>query len=295
MFGYVVPAVPELKVKEHTLYRAVYCGLCHTMGKTVGSLSRLSLSYDFVFLALVRLALTGEAASFSDARCLAHPFRKRQRMDPNEALTYAARAAALLTYHKLKDDVADESFFSSLPSRLLLPAASGMRKRAALPALDGEIGKKLAALTEAEKAETASADLPASLFGELLGTVFADGLDGENARIAREIGYHTGKWIYLTDAADDREKDGKRHRYNPLNLASPPDDGTASDLPEERLNVALRMELHAASLAAELIGWQDRGIEALVKNILYLGMPEKAAQVLFPKKKAEQERKPKQE
>jgi hypothetical protein len=31
MFGYVRPYRDELKVKDYELYRAVYCGLCHSL------------------------------------------------------------------------------------------------------------------------------------------------------------------------------------------------------------------------------------------------------------------------
>ena len=33
MYGYVRTHAPELKVREQEYYRAVYCGLCRTMGK----------------------------------------------------------------------------------------------------------------------------------------------------------------------------------------------------------------------------------------------------------------------
>ena len=42
MFGYVKPWLPELRVREEATYRALYCGLCRTMKKTVGRLSTLS-------------------------------------------------------------------------------------------------------------------------------------------------------------------------------------------------------------------------------------------------------------
>ena len=46
----------ELRVREDVFYRALYCGLCHRMGKCTGQCSRMTLNYDFVFLAAVRLA-----------------------------------------------------------------------------------------------------------------------------------------------------------------------------------------------------------------------------------------------
>ena len=53
MFGYIKPDIPELKMKENELYKAVYCGLCKTMGKCTGCASQLTLNYDFAFLAML--------------------------------------------------------------------------------------------------------------------------------------------------------------------------------------------------------------------------------------------------
>ena len=56
MFGYVKPYVPALTVAEYEAYRGAYCGLCRTMGHLTGQISRMTLNYDFAFLAIFRLA-----------------------------------------------------------------------------------------------------------------------------------------------------------------------------------------------------------------------------------------------
>ena len=68
MFGYIKTYPPELKVREQESYRALYCGLCREMGRCDGQCARLTLSYDFVFLTLVRLSVTGEAPTFRPRR-----------------------------------------------------------------------------------------------------------------------------------------------------------------------------------------------------------------------------------
>ena len=108
MFGYVTPLTEELKVKEHHLYKSIYCGLCKAMGKRVCHESRMTLSYDVVFLVLIRLRLSGEPVSFRAERCAASPFRKKAVMERNEALDYGAAAGSLLAYHNLADDAADK-------------------------------------------------------------------------------------------------------------------------------------------------------------------------------------------
>ena len=61
MFGYVKPVPAELLVREYDFYRAVYCGICRCMRRYTGRLSALSLTYDSVFCALVRMMLSDES------------------------------------------------------------------------------------------------------------------------------------------------------------------------------------------------------------------------------------------
>ena len=109
MFGYVLAEKPELKVKEYELYRATYCGLCRSMGKCTGQCSRMTLNYDFVFLALVRYAIKPCEVKFKPRRCLAHPLEKRDNMERNDIIDYCSQASAILNYQKILDDLNDES------------------------------------------------------------------------------------------------------------------------------------------------------------------------------------------
>lgn len=269
MFGYVTPLEGELKVKEHRLYKAVYCGLCRAMGKRVCTESRLTLSYDMVFLALVRFLLDEEPLTLEQIRCGTSVHKKRTVIARNPVLDYCGAAGAVLTYHNIADDVRDKKGFRRLAARLLLISAKRMRKKAALPILDGEVGALLTRLDGEESSADASPDSCASVFGELLGHVFAYGYEGEKRLIAYEIGFHTGKWIYLLDAADDFERDKKRGEFNPLTELSP-----------ERVMCSLNLELEGVSRALSLITPYDMGIMELTENIIYLGMPYRAKKIL---------------
>ena len=77
MFGYVRTVPSELRLREYECYRAYYCGLCRSMGKCTGACSRLTLSYDFVFLAACRAWLCGEKPETKRFRCALHPLRGR--------------------------------------------------------------------------------------------------------------------------------------------------------------------------------------------------------------------------
>lgn len=279
MFGYVKPLSPELKVREHEFYKRVYCAVCHANGKTTGCSSRFALSYDLVFLALIRMALTGEIPKKAEKRCPAHPFRRRPTLEITPSMQYTARAGALLTYYNLLDKISDSRGLRRLPPLLFRPIAAIQRRRA-LRGTDGMLDRSITValqkLHEIEKgaAGDTSPDRAADCFGILLRDLFAAGLaeDSPQARIAAEIGYRTGRWIYLTDAADDLENDRKSKSYNPF---LPIEDNLA-----ERIRCALLCELTQLEKAVALIDFPFPESEALVLNIIYLGMPDAAARAI---------------
>ena len=148
MFGYVKVNVPELKVKEYEYYCGTYCGLCRSMGRCTGQCSRMTLNYDFVFLAVLRIALEDTVVSFEQKRCLAHPLNKRNSMVKNEALDYCAATSAILNYQKITDDISDERGMKRLKARIVLPFVAHARKKALkrspeLRALDTTVSDKL--------------------------------------------------------------------------------------------------------------------------------------------------------
>ena len=286
MFGYVRAQIPELRVREHECYRAVYCGLCREMGRCSGCASRLTLSYDFVFLTLLRLCVTGERPSFTGRRCAVHPLQKRPFMDSCEALSHSAGCAALLNYWKVRDDRADERGMRRLRAILLQPMMAGGRRRAkrGLTELDGRIAAHLEELSALERAGTDSVDLPAAVFGDLLRDICAHGLTGTQARIAAELGYRTGRWIYLVDALDDREADARRGAYNPFVLRYGA--GPLTREQKETLRAHLTEELMGIERALDLLDGQafPEG-SAILRNILYLGMPRVADDILRKQEK----------
>ena len=130
MYGYLRTHVPELKVRQQEYYRAVYCGLCRTMGQCTGQCSRMTLSYDFTLFALVRMALTGETVTVRSRRCIAHPLRKRPMADPNPTLRLCANTSAILAHHKVKDDLRDERGLKRTAATAVSPFTASMRRRA---------------------------------------------------------------------------------------------------------------------------------------------------------------------
>ena len=282
MFGYVKVNSPELKVREYEFYRGTYCGLCRAMGKCTGQCSRMTLSYDFAFLALLRITLEGTSVSFEQKRCLAHPLKKRNSMKHNPTLAYCAGAAALLNYHKILDDLADERGGKKFRAVLARPWMAHARKkalRAGLAPLEQAVADGLRHLSDIEASDTVSVDLPAEAFGDILAHIMSYGLEGTNSRLASSLGMAVGKWIYMADALDDWEKDAEKKRYNPfLKLYG-------NQLPEEHelqsIRLALKNELYAAEAALDLMEFKHPDIQNIVSNIFYLGMPERIDAIQF--------------
>ena len=273
MFGYVRVESPELKVREYECYRATYCGLCRAMGKCTGQCSRMTLSYDMAFLAICRMALLGETPHYEQKRCFVHPLRRRNVLTRTDTLDYCAGAAALLTYHRIRDDLCDERGGKRLRARLTYPFAKRWRKRAerrGLSSLDEKIAAGLARLATCEAEQRASVDTPAAIFGDILADVMSFGLPEDQARIASQAGRCIGRWIYIADALDDAEEDGKRGRYNPFLLLY----GHVPTAEErEGIEIALKNALFDAEAAFDLCDFPHEDLKSIVYNILYLGMP----------------------
>ncbi len=273
MFGYVRPDKGELLVRDYEFYRTVYCGICRTMKEVTGVLSPAFLTYDSVYLALVRMIFVPEDAfGVRRIRCPLHPLKKRPVLIKNDALVYTARVFACLSYHRLRDDLYDERAIRRAAEGMLLPLLRHGQKKADISELDALMEKELAAIRGLEAALCDSVDLPAEHFGVLLGEVFAYGLTGSDAVITRQIGYHLGKFIYIADAAEDYDKDLAGGAYNPFVLRYGKAPLTAEN--RQTIHTSLLMEAEQIGLAVELLPFGKRLTpQRLIKNITYLGLP----------------------
>ncbi len=285
MYGYIRPYMPELKVREQEYYRAVYCGLCRSMGKCTGQCSRMTLSYDMTFFSLVRMALEGKASTLHRRNCVAHPFRRRPMAEPDDTLRLSAYLSAILAYHKMRDDCADEAGMKKAAATLLSPYLTSIRRRARRKGYvetDRRVAAAMRALSRMEASRPMSVDRPADLFGELMATLLSEGLSDRQAVLARTIGHHIGRWVYLLDAADDFEEDVRRGRYNPL--ACLYRDPAMKTLPQEKredIRRSLFGELAGVERAFDLLDTAEMpDIGGILSNILYEALPREINRVL---------------
>ncbi len=272
MFGYVRPLIPELKVGELERFRAMYCALCHTLGREFGIRARLILNYDFVFLATL---LSGdEKTEFCLKRCPIHPLKKRCVCCEGAYLSESAGYSVILTYWKLKDSAKDERGAKRAVAAVGAFALERAYRRACArwPDFDCAVKSCLAELDAVECGDDDSLDRAADTFARILSSA-ADGTkDAERRRILKELLYHTGRWIYINDAYDDLEHDAKSGSYNPILRRFCK---TSRVLDEDQKNILsqtlMRSEEHI-SAALELL--PDSRWTPILRNIIYLGMPD---------------------
>ena len=293
MFGYVKVYQPELKMGEFEQYRGVYCSLCKQLGKRYGWMSRMTLSYDFTFLAVFRMAMDTGCAGFHMGRCMFNPLKKKLCCKENEHVAYAADAATILLYYKLKDTVADSGFWKCMGARFLLLFASGARKKAAkkLPDLDNAVADCMRRQAELEAARNPSIDQAAEPSAQMLSVMAASSARDEKERLILErFGYCLGRWIYLIDAVDDLQEDLESGGYNPYILSRAIQKGTPEQLQEVRDYSRMTLNACLAECAAAYNLLTIQRFDGILRNILELGMPAVQEDVLSGKDKKERKR-----
>ncbi len=273
MLGYVRVNKPELKVKEYELYKGLYCSLCKAMGKHFGLLSRLTLSYDITFLVLVRLCFSSCVPDFENGRCSFNPMKKcNYCKSSGEEFRYAAAVSMMMLYYKVKDNISDGSFFKRLLMYIILPWAYLKNKKAEkmYPEVSEIIAEAMVRQAQTEKENTADTDKAAHQSADALGKIVAFGFDDKEGSIYR-FGYGVGKWVYLTDAADDIKKDLKNKSFNVyINKFNIKNESDITDEVKDRIEDELNMS--SAFSCDAFHGIQNKTLTSLCENIIYEGM-----------------------
>ncbi len=278
MFGYIRPLKGELKVREYEQFKAMYCGLCHMLKKRCGYAARFIINFDFTFLAMV-LSSDMQIPCYVYKRCSASPFRKKCTCQATPELALCADSSVILTYWKLRDTVADESFFHSLSSRLALLMLRKAYKKAsrARPDFTETVKRQLSELSDLEKAKSDSLDRTANSFALILQAAAGE-ISGESGRILSQLLYHTGRWVYIIDALNDLSEDIKKDSYNPLRYRFELNDGALSEEDKDYLRTTAH---HSAALVASAFELLKSGSwTGILENIIYYGMPWICGQVI---------------
>ena len=213
MFGYINVNRKELSQQNFRTYQSYYCGLCRELKQHYGKKGQVCLNYDMTFLIVLLTGLYENDTICSEFRCGLHPTKMHTALK-NEVTAYAADMNVLLAYHNLMDDWEDERNGAKLMmAKALAKDYDRLRKKYPRQAEAVELAMK--ELKACEKNKERNVDVVAGTTGNMLGAIFAWKEDHWQEELYT-LGFYLGKFIYLMDAYEDRKRDEKAGRYNPL-------------------------------------------------------------------------------
>ena len=211
MFGYVKPWLQDLSKEEVVRYRAVYCGVCRSLSRRYGQLSRFTVNYDMTFLALLLSSLYEPEEKKEMLRCPPHPLKPHEEA-MSEIIDYAADMTIAFSYFKCLDDWQDErKAVQKVYAEVLRKHYDTVKAR--WPRQCVAIEQAIGHLTVLEKQSKDSRDEAIRCAGLLLSEAFVWKNDFWENQL-RWFGDALGRFVYLMDAAMDYEKDGKKGCYN---------------------------------------------------------------------------------
>lgn len=218
MFGYVRAYKPEMTFSQYDIYKGVYCSLCKSIGKNYGLLARMTLSYDFAFFALMRMSVEQSCSGFKKSRCSFNPAKKCLECSLEDAdLEYTADVSMLMVYYKFLDNIQDSKGVKKLLLKLLSPYFNyiGYKGKKRCPEADEILEKMHLSQLEAERNFSGNLDEACHPSADALGKLLALNKATDIDSLYR-FGYMIGRWVYLTDALDDYEKDKADGNFNPF-------------------------------------------------------------------------------
>lgn len=267
MLGYIKAYKPELRIKEYEMYKSVYCSLCKYMGKKYGFITRFTLSYDFTFLCLLKMSLNDKSCDVKKGRCVCNPLKKCTFCtNSDKDIAMPAAASVIMVYYNVIDNVTDEKGLKKLAYKILSLLLKRSHRKAAhdYPEIEKAVAQFINKQQILERAECCDIDAAAEPTSNVLSYIFSICSDNENnKRALKRLGYCLGKFIYLTDALEDYEKDIKEGRYNPFG-------GCTEAM--ERAERNIYFCINEAINAFELINFYK--LKNILGNIIYMGLEE---------------------
>ena len=286
MFGYVRYDLPNLYIKDFMLYKAMYCGLCKGIGKACGSIARMGLTYDVAFLSALIHNIAGIDVKIEKPHCVKHTVKKRP-IACVDALTEELGALnTILLYYKLTDDIADGG--KGRGKRLFFKRGFKRAKKK-YPALVGIVDGYMKEQSRTEKVQTASCDRAADPTANMMRALSDHFLKEKKSEATGQLFYGLGKWVYLIDALDDYEKDGKKNNYNPFVLSY----GKASLtqlMEKEGDEIRFLFDTLFYSIRENLAKIPFAFNRDLTDNIILLGLPAETNRVMRGEKREKQEK-----
>ncbi len=270
MFGYINIYKDELKVKDYTLFRSYYCGLCKALGKRYNQLVRLGLNYDLTFLAILYDSVYDTVLETKNSGCI-KSIAKKKIVVNNRYINFSSDMSVILVYYKLIDDIKDDKSIKAMLAVLPYYFAVKKIKNNYLDLVE-KIKYNLKDLSEKEKDNCSCTDEAAHPFASIMADMFCCA----NPAL-KNLGYNIGRYVYFADALDDMDNDKKSGNYNIYNNVY-----SYTGKADEQLKQNIRQSLHLTlgSVAAEYEKLPRFKNKDLLDNIIYLGMRSKVDMLL---------------
>ena len=280
MFGYINVNGRELSEDNKQIYQSYYCGLCHALKNFCGKRGQALLNYDMTFLIVLLTGLYEQETISREFTCMVHPMKKRT-LRTNDIADYAAQMNVLLAYFNLVDDWKDEKDYSK-KTLAAMYERDYLRVRDNYPRQTRAVEDYIEKLSAYEKAGERNIDVVAGLTGEMLGEIFAWKQDEWYDEL-KTLGFYMGKFIYLMDAYEDRQKDEKKDAYNPLRFLNVADEGEYETL------CRLMMTSMISECAKSFERLPILLNAEILRNIMYSGVWSKYEYIQLKKKKRKKE------
>ncbi len=279
MFGYINPDRPHMFVKDDMLYRALYCGMCKSIGKGCGDCAKAALTYDTAFLSALMHNISDCDVKIEKKRCALHLIKRRFIAKPDDISIAIGCVNTALAYYKLLDDKRDgdkKGLFAFLFRR------GYKRALKRHPALAEIIAKNMREQRKLEEEGCAVIDMACEPTAQLMQGLSRYLLGKYSTEHTEKLCYDIGKWIYLADALDDYDKDVKKGRYNVLyNAFSSPTKAEA--VAANGGEITFIFNSLFADMRENLAAVKFYYNHDLTDNIILMGIPLRTRRLVFGK------------
>lgn len=219
MLGYLHPKLKCSNSKLKEQYKALYCGLCHSLKKNYGYRGIACLNYEVTFLLLLIISASEKESVIFHGSCCLTPFVRVPFIDYlSREVKTSADISILVSGFEIKDNINDGGvfvwkIFDRLLNKLNETATNEISE------FEASIKNKLNTFYHLEKKGSDDIDEILCSCGDIV-EKFVEPLlpavDGPVAEIISMIANYIGQWIYLIDACDDLQKDISTDSFNPL-------------------------------------------------------------------------------
>ena len=289
MYGYIRFYGDELKMKDLRLFKAYYCGLCHTLKHNYGQRGRMLLSYDMTFMAIFIDAVSGEKLSLDRLTCPVSPWKKKLTILNSRGLEKAAFLSILMGYYKMEDVWQDDRMPLAKVAMALYKKAF-RRTSDQWPETAAIIEEKLREFYQNEKTSGIGLDELTHPFAELIALVLSSDAEEGQKDVFYKIGYHAGRWLYFIDALDDLPKDVTKGSFNAFTATLPYSAPTWQQFYEaakDDIYANLFVSLDEIHRYLKFLNIKQH--RELIENIFYLGIRSVSELILCRRRKGNDE------